>query len=185
MIIWQTLQFVGTVLGLSALVFAALLLADRSGITKRAEILTNDLKTERLEEEVVAFRDALKQRTRQRVPLDWAATQNDLGNVLSTLGARESGTARLEEAVAAYSNALRERTRERVPLDWAMSLGNQGVAMILLAERTRNATMAEIACHQIEIALRTMRSRGDAPFVTYYESRLHAAWRVRDGLKVC
>jgi hypothetical protein len=40
------------------------------------------------------------------VPLQWATTQNNLGNVLSTLGERESGKARLEEAVAAYRAAL-------------------------------------------------------------------------------
>jgi hypothetical protein len=36
------------------------------------------------------------------VPLDWALTQNNLGNALMKLGERESGTIRLEEAVAAY-----------------------------------------------------------------------------------
>jgi hypothetical protein len=40
------------------------------------------------------------------VPLDWAITQNNLGNALHALGERESGTARLEEAVAAYDSAL-------------------------------------------------------------------------------
>jgi hypothetical protein len=45
------------------------------------------------------------------VPLDWAMTQNNLGNALRTLGERESGTARLQEAVAAYRAALEERTR--------------------------------------------------------------------------
>jgi hypothetical protein len=42
---------------------------------------------------------------RERVPLDWATTQNDLGAVLSALGRREGGTAKLEEAVAAYREA--------------------------------------------------------------------------------
>jgi hypothetical protein len=59
----------------------------------------------------------LEETTRDRVPLDWARTQNNLGLVLSTLGARENGTARLEEAVAAYRAALEEMTRMRVPLD--------------------------------------------------------------------
>jgi len=58
--------------------------------------------TARLEEAVAAYRDALKERARERVPLDWAMTQNNLGAALQTLGERESGTARLEEAVAAY-----------------------------------------------------------------------------------
>ncbi len=66
---------------------------------------------------------------RERMPLDWATTQNNLGNALRTLGERESGTARLEEAVEAYRAALEERTRERVPLDWAMTQNNLGNAL--------------------------------------------------------
>ena len=64
--------------------------------------------TARLEEAVAAFRAALEEWTRDRVPLDWAVTQNNLGNALLTLGERESGTVRLEEAVAAYRAALEE-----------------------------------------------------------------------------
>lgn len=55
---------------------------------------------------VTAYREVLKERTRERVPLDWAVTLNSLGNALTTLGQRESGTAQLEEAVAAYDAAL-------------------------------------------------------------------------------
>ena len=73
--------------------------------------------------------------TRERVPLTWAMTQNNLGNALSRLGERESGTARLEEAVAAYRAALEEMTRERVPLDWAMTQNNLGIALLKLGER--------------------------------------------------
>ena len=58
--------------------------------------------TARLEEAVAAYRDALQETTRDRVPLQWAQTQNNLGTALETLGEREGGTARLEEAVAAY-----------------------------------------------------------------------------------
>ncbi|WP_457852181.1 hypothetical protein, partial [Muricoccus harenae] len=75
--------------------------------------------TARLEEAVGAFRAALQERTRERVPLDWAAIQTGLGNALAALGEREAGTARLEEAVDAFRAALEERTRERVPLEWA------------------------------------------------------------------
>ena len=55
---------------------------------------------------MAAYRAALEERTRERVPLDWAATQNNLGNALWALGGRESGTARLEDAVTAYRAAL-------------------------------------------------------------------------------
>ena len=74
---------------------------------------------------------------RERVPLQWAMTQNNLGSALWRLGERESGTAKLEEAVAAYREALKEWTRERVPLDWAGSYGNEGVTLMVLAERQR------------------------------------------------
>ncbi|MEZ5823348.1 MAG: hypothetical protein R3C97_00940 [Geminicoccaceae bacterium] len=69
---------------------------------------------------------ALLERTRERVPLEWAMTQNNRGIALATLGERESGTERLEQAVEAYDRALLEYTRERVPLDWAMTQNNQG-----------------------------------------------------------
>ena len=55
---------------------------------------------------VAAFRSALEEYSRERVPLDWAMTQNNLGNALGALGERESGTARLKEAVAAFRAAL-------------------------------------------------------------------------------
>ncbi len=85
--------------------------------------------TARLEEAIAAYRAALLEQTRERVPLQWARTQNNLGNALRALGERESGTARLEEAVSAYRAALEERTRERVPLDWAMTQNNLGLAL--------------------------------------------------------
>ena len=78
---------------------------------------------------------ALEERTRERVPLDWAMAQNNLGNALARLGGRDGGTARLEEAVAAYRAALEEYTRERVPLQWAMTQNNLGSALLTLGER--------------------------------------------------
>jgi tetratricopeptide (TPR) repeat protein len=43
----------------------------------------------RLEEAVAAYRDALKERTRERVPLDWATTQNNLETALRLLDERK------------------------------------------------------------------------------------------------
>jgi tetratricopeptide (TPR) repeat protein len=85
--------------------------------------------TARLEEAVAAFRDALKEYTRERVPLGWAAAQNNLGNALWHLGWAQSSTERLEEAVTAYRDALKIRTRERLPLGWAMTQNNLGNAL--------------------------------------------------------
>jgi len=94
---------------------------------------------------VTAYREGLKERTRERVPLDWATTQNNLGNALSSLGERESGTARLEEAVSAYREALKERTRERVPLAWATTQNNLATALSSLGERESGVARLEEA----------------------------------------
>ena len=87
------------------------------------------------------------------MPLDWATTQNNLGNALSVLGERESGTATLERAVAAYELALEERTRERVPLDWATTQNNLGNALRILGERESGTAMLERAVTAYELAL--------------------------------
>jgi tetratricopeptide (TPR) repeat protein len=92
-------------------------------------------KTEPLNESVELYRKVLMASPRERVPLDWALTQNNLGDALETLGEWESGTARLEEAVSAYRAAVQERTRERVPLDWAQTQTNLGNALEELGER--------------------------------------------------
>jgi hypothetical protein len=84
---------------------------------------------------VAAYREALKEDTRERVPLDWAAAQMDLGSALANLGARESGTARLEEAVSAYRAALTVYSRERVPLNWANGQRGLGSALLDLGGR--------------------------------------------------
>ena len=62
---------------------------------------------------MTAYTEALKEITRERVPLDWAGTQNNLGAALTTLGERERGTERLEQAVTACTEALTERVPPR------------------------------------------------------------------------
>jgi tetratricopeptide (TPR) repeat protein len=91
--------------------------------------------TGRLEEAVAAHREALKERTRERVPLQWAATQMNLGAALSSLGERESGTGRLEEAVAAHREALKEYTKEAAPYWHNIAQQNLGRANALLGQR--------------------------------------------------
>jgi hypothetical protein len=51
--------------------------------------------TRKLEDAVVAYREALKEWTRERVPLQWATTHMNLGTALRSLGERESGTRKL------------------------------------------------------------------------------------------
>ena len=103
-----------------------------------------------LEEAVAAFRAALKERTRERVPFHGAMTQDNLGTALFRLGERESGTGRLEEAVAAFRAALKEWTRERVPLQWATAQVNLGAALVALGSRESGTARLEeaVAAHR-------------------------------------
>ena len=107
---------------------------------------------------MAAHKAALEERTRECVPLDWAASQHNLGAALQTLGERESGTGRLEEAVAAFKAALEERTREHVPLDWAHSKLRLAAALEVLAMRTKNATLMEQAIESAQSAAEVYRA---------------------------
>jgi IS5 family transposase len=62
--------------------------------------------TKRLEEAVEAYRATLQERTRERVPLQWATTQDNLGNALETLGVRTHDRTKLKEARKAVDAAF-------------------------------------------------------------------------------
>jgi tetratricopeptide (TPR) repeat protein len=145
--------------------------------------------TARLEQAVAAFRAALEEYARERVKLNWAATQNNLGNALQTLGERESGTARLEQAVAAYRAALEEYTRERVPLDWATTQNNLGLALQTLGERESGTARLEPAVAAFRAALEE-RTRERVPLDWAYsqhglaEALAILAARLRDPVRM-
>jgi tetratricopeptide (TPR) repeat protein len=109
--------------------------------------------TARLEEAVTAYRESLRERTRERVPLDWAMTKENLGIALARLGERESGTARLEDAVAAIRDALQEFNRARMPRDWAATQNNLGLVLRMLGERERGTARLEEAITAFREAL--------------------------------
>ena len=121
---------------------------------------------------MAAYRAALLEWTRERVPLDWAMAQNNLGNALRALGERESGTARLDEAVAAYRAALLERTRERVPLYWATTQNNLGNALRVLGERESGTARLEEALQAIRGAWQTYQDAGYQQYRAGFEDRI-------------
>ena len=98
--------------------------------------------------------------TRKRVPLDWAITKSNLGNVLRKRGEREKETKLLEEAVKSCRAALGELIRERAPLKWAEAFGCKAVALLVLARQRRDLEMAEIAASQIDEAFTLFRDGG-------------------------
>jgi tetratricopeptide (TPR) repeat protein len=102
---------------------------------------------------IARFRRLLELRPRERVPLDWARTQDNLGFALRVLGGRENGTGRLEEAVEAFHAALMEQTRERVPLDWADTQIDLGFALTALGDRENGTGRLEEAVEAFHAAL--------------------------------
>jgi tetratricopeptide (TPR) repeat protein len=118
--------------------------------------------TARLQEAIKAYRAALEEETRERVPLLWACAQTNLGLALCRLGEREGGTARLEEAVEAYRAALEEMTREGAPLDWATTQNNLGNALATHGARESGTDMLEEAVAAYREALKE-RTRGRVP----------------------
>ena len=100
------------------------------------------------------YHQILALRSRDRVPLQWATTQYNLGNALSILGVRESNTAHLKEAIQAYREALKERTRDRVPLDWAETQNNLGAALRSLGQRESGTAYLKEAVQAYREALK-------------------------------
>ena len=131
--------------------------------------------TARLKEAALAYRLALEVRTRDRVPLSWATTQNNLGTALSRLGVREGSAARLEEAISAYRLALEVRTRDRVPLDWAMTQNNLGAALRSLGKRKNESLLVEAAITAHEGALEVSQAADATASVEGVEANLDHA----------
>jgi tetratricopeptide (TPR) repeat protein len=70
--------------------------------------------------------------------LQWAITQNNLGNTLRQLGERESSTETLQQAVEAFREALKEFTMEGAPYWHNLAQQNLERADTLLAQRRGN-----------------------------------------------
>lgn len=95
----------------------------------------------------------LKQESIQTNEEVWSGTQNNLGNVLTTMGEREEGTENLESAVAAYTRALEVNTKDSQPLQWAMVLNNIGNALLRVGERENGSENLKKAADAYTLAL--------------------------------
>ncbi len=104
-------------------------------------------RAENLEIAITGYEIALTVFTRDRFPIDWAGTQNNLG---AAYGDRIRGerAENLEVAISYYTQALQERTRDRFPIQWAMTQNNLGNAYSnrIRGERAENLEIA-IQCY--------------------------------------
>ncbi|MEH1871120.1 CHAT domain-containing protein, partial [Nostoc sp.] len=80
-----------------------------------------------IENAIAAYTAALTVRTREALPVDWAATQNNLAATY-TYRIKGDGADNIENAIAASAAALTVRTREALPVDWAATQNNLAAA---------------------------------------------------------
>jgi hypothetical protein len=62
--------------------------------------------TAKLEEAAVAYREALEERTRERAPLDWAASLGGQGMVLALIAERRGDVSMAERALGQVNTAF-------------------------------------------------------------------------------
>ena len=103
---------------------------------------------------IKAYEEALKVYTLDRFPMDYAMTQNNLGNAYSTLAEVEAKAENCKKAIKAYEEALKVRTLDRFPMDYAMTQNNLGTAYSTLAEVEAKAENCKKAIKSYEEALK-------------------------------
>ena len=100
---------------------------------------------------IKTYQKALEVWTLERFPMDYAMTQNNLGNAYGTLGEIEEKAQNCKLAVKAYQEALEVWTLERFPMDYAMTQNNLGNAYRKLGEveeKAQNCKSAIEACQE-------------------------------------
>lgn len=146
--------------------------------------------TELLTEAVWKFRAALEERTRERVPLAWAETQNNLGNCLTALGECKGDPDDLRAAIEAFENALKERKHERIPRKWSETLNNLSFALYCLGHIEDEERLIHRAIEVVRQALQE-RSRDRLPLhfarsnvmLSQLLTRLGAKYRCADRFR--
>lgn len=127
-------------------------------------------KTEYLAKAIDVYRHFLDIWTVRDFPIDWAATQHNLGLAYSELPAGDRGQ-NLRRAIAFYKNALEVRTEQAFPLNWAATQHNLGVAYSQLptGDREENLKRA-IECYENALRVRTQRNSPLDWAMTQYNS---------------
>ncbi len=103
---------------------------------------------------IKSFKKALKIRTPDRFPMQYATIQNNLGNAYWTLAEVEDKAQNCQLAINACQEALRFYTPDRFPMQYAMTQNNLGVAYETLAEVEDKAQNCQLAIKAYQEALR-------------------------------
>ena len=99
------------------------------------------------------FEAALTEEVRKQSPLDWAAAQNSLGNILAALGQQQKDADLFNKAIACFNHALEIFNQEDSPLDWAATQSNLGTAMQALGRQESDSKLLNNAIDAYTAAL--------------------------------
>jgi tetratricopeptide (TPR) repeat protein len=115
-----------------------------------------------LRKAIEAYRMLLGAWTREQFPLQWAGVQNNIGNILQTLGEQENELDLLILGVESFSAALEVWTQELSPFNWAMAQNNLGNSLARLGERENGSIRLQQAATSLTASLR-VNSRENFP----------------------
>ena len=104
---------------------------------------------------IECYEAALRVRTEQAFPKDWAATQNNLANAYRDIPGGDRA-ANIQRAIECYEAALRVFTEQAFPQDWATTQNNLANAYrdIPGGDRAANIQRA-IECYEAALRVRT------------------------------
>ena len=103
---------------------------------------------------IKAFEESLKVRTLELFPMDYAMTQNNLGNAYRTLSKVEGKAENCRKAIKAFEESLKVRTLEHFPIQYATTQNNLGIAYGTLSEVEGKAENIKKAIKVFEESLR-------------------------------
>ena len=108
--------------------------------------------SDRIKEAVQAYRETLREWTRERAPRDWATAKSNLALVLARLGKRESGSRNLKEAIASYHEILLEYQEiplggadKQIAVKRAVTKSNLCIALTWLGQREASCARGRVS----------------------------------------
>ena len=115
-------------------------------------------KASNMEIAITGYEVALTVYTREALPIDWAATQNNLANAYRDR-IKGDRTHNIEQAIAASTAALNVYTREALPQSWAATQNNLALAYIdrIKGDRADKIEQA-IAAYTAALTVRTLEA---------------------------
>jgi tetratricopeptide (TPR) repeat protein len=116
-----------------------------------------DLET--LNQAAIIYRKLIQATPRDTSPDNWATLQDDLGNTLLRIAARERNAPGFEEAVAAFESALQVRTQQNDPRLWALTSWHLALALFRQGLVTNDSALFEKSLAAYESALTQIKRR--------------------------